>query len=121
MRICAWSSDVCSSDLASCRLQSHDQPPPQQHERDQQQPRADQPCPGHRQRGENLEIDDEQPKRERGDGDAEQLRPAGTRSEERRVGKECVRTCRSRGSAYHYKKKITQNKITYKPQKTKNN
>src|SRR3546814_14832492 len=27
------------------------------------------------------------------------------RSEERRVGKECVRTCRSRRSPYHYKKK----------------
>src|SRR3546814_13530895 len=31
-------------------------------------------------------------------------RPAG-RSEERRVGKECVSTCRSRWSQYHYKKK----------------
>src|SRR3546814_12690292 len=30
-----------------------------------------------------------------------------TRSEERRVGKECVRTCRSRWSPYHYKKKHT--------------
>src|SRR3546814_14523016 len=29
----------------------------------------------------------------------------GDRSEERRVGKECVSTCRSRWSAYHYKKK----------------
>src|SRR3546814_20720159 len=29
------------------------------------------------------------------------------RSEERRVGKECVRPCRSRGSPYHYKKKLT--------------
>src|SRR3546814_19994337 len=29
----------------------------------------------------------------------------GMRSEERRVGKECVRTCRSRGSPYLYKKK----------------
>src|SRR3546814_18379761 len=28
-----------------------------------------------------------------------------TRSEERRVGKECVSTCRSRGSPYHSKKK----------------
>src|SRR3546814_16097779 len=28
-----------------------------------------------------------------------------TRSEERRVGKECVRTCRSRWWAYHKKKK----------------
>src|SRR3546814_12196476 len=27
------------------------------------------------------------------------------RSEERRVGKECVSTCRSRWSRYHYKKK----------------
>src|SRR3546814_20759223 len=30
---------------------------------------------------------------------------AGNRSEERRVGKECVSTCRSRWSTYHYKKK----------------
>src|SRR3546814_12451741 len=29
------------------------------------------------------------------------------RSEERRVGKGCVRTCRSRVSPYHYKKKRT--------------
>src|SRR3546814_16108191 len=29
------------------------------------------------------------------------------RSEERRVGKECVRTCRSRWSPYHEKKKTT--------------
>src|SRR3546814_20493536 len=29
------------------------------------------------------------------------------RSEERRVGKECVSTCRSRWSPYHYKKKYT--------------
>src|SRR3546814_11414035 len=29
------------------------------------------------------------------------------RSEERRVGKECVSTCRSRWSPYHEKKKIT--------------
>src|SRR3546814_14734001 len=28
-----------------------------------------------------------------------------TRSEERRVGKECVSTCRSRWTPYHYKKK----------------
>src|SRR3546814_17732567 len=35
-------------------------------------------------------------------------RPAGghiARSEERRVGKECVSTCSSRWSPYHYKKK----------------
>src|SRR3546814_13205433 len=32
-------------------------------------------------------------------------RPGILRSEERRVGKECVRPCRSRWSPYHYKKK----------------
>src|SRR3546814_19202683 len=34
------------------------------------------------------------------------------RSEERRVGKECVRTCRSRWSPYHYKKQHTTNTHT---------
>src|SRR3546814_13266588 len=33
------------------------------------------------------------------------LQEGATRSEERRVGKECVSTCRSRWSPYHYKKK----------------
>src|SRR3546814_6826550 len=33
------------------------------------------------------------------------LRNTKERSEERRVGKECVSTCRSRWSPYHYKKK----------------
>src|SRR3546814_13074551 len=33
--------------------------------------------------------------------------PRPIRSEERRVGKECVSTCRSRWSPYHYKKKDT--------------
>src|SRR3546814_18551705 len=36
------------------------------------------------------------------------------RSEERRVGKECVSTCRSRWSPYHSKKKKTRN--TYRTQ-----
>src|SRR3546814_12052208 len=33
------------------------------------------------------------------------------RSEERRVGKECVSTCRSRWSPYHYKKNTDYNMI----------
>src|SRR3546814_11915380 len=37
-----------------------------------------------------------------------------TRSEERRVGKECVSTCSSRGSPYHKKKKQTQCKKSTK-------
>src|SRR3546814_21085479 len=36
----------------------------------------------------------------------------GPRSEERRVGKECVSTCRSRWSPYHNKKKINHEKKT---------
>src|SRR3546814_12181908 len=34
-------------------------------------------------------------------------RGTGVRSEERLVGNECVRTCRSRCAPYHYKTKIT--------------
>src|SRR3546814_6806405 len=74
MRISDWSSDVCSSDL----------PPalgaqvPDGGERDLQLP--DRPVVGHR----SLRY---------------RLLPA--RSEERRVGKECVSTCRSRWSPYH--------------------
>src|SRR3546814_19155224 len=37
----------------------------------------------------------------------------GQRSEERRVGKACVSTCRSRWSPYHYKKKqMTINRLS---------
>src|SRR3546814_18878519 len=39
--------------------------------------------------------------------------PPLTRSEERRVGKECVSTCRSRWSPYHYKKKTKPKKTQY--------
>src|SRR3546814_19965715 len=41
------------------------------------------------------------------------IRPAdGVEIEERRVGKECVSTCRSRWSPYHYKKNETQSSWT---------
>src|SRR3546814_13629119 len=43
------------------------------------------------------------------------------RSEERRVGKECVSTCRSRWSPYHSQKKKTVRQIkTHKQKKTNN-
>src|SRR3546814_12788179 len=41
------------------------------------------------------------------------LHPEIVRSEERRVGKECVSTCRSRWSPYNYKTKHTKNQINY--------
>src|SRR3546814_20251021 len=43
--------------------------------------------------------------------------PGPIRSEERRVGKECVSTCRSRWSPYHYKKKT---KTNHQPNKHTN-
>src|SRR3546814_5810361 len=82
MRISDWSSDVCSSDLG----------------------RKDFGGAGGRM-GHGLSmrrgrrIDGRGP----GAGRAAGERPDGIagRSEERRVGKECVSTCRSRGSTYH--------------------
>src|SRR3546814_5152163 len=85
MRISDWSSDVCSSDLA--------RPPhrrPQRHGEilggfvDRIQPVA---TSGRRGAAKG-------PRRRLGTGDI-------GRSEERRVGKECVSTCRSRWSPYH--------------------
>src|SRR3546814_10921531 len=37
----------------------------------------------------------------------------GERSEERRVGNECVSTCRSRWSPYHYKEKVNTIDLNY--------
>src|SRR3546814_13254290 len=52
---------------------------------------------------------------ENAEADALKAAIAALRSEERRVGKECGRTCRSRGSPYHDKKKqtTTNNKKKY--------
>src|SRR3546814_14634357 len=86
MRISDWSSDVCSSDLGGLRRLTA----------------------GDQQRGEK-------------NGQAQHIRHltvltpglnrnrlmSGVRSEERRVGKECVSTCRSRWWPYHEKKQHT--------------
>src|SRR3546814_4529438 len=79
MRISDWSSDVCSSDLAV-----EDVPNQPGIGFDAQADRA----------GIGEEIGGDAVGDDREDGDAE-------RSEERRVGKECVSTCRSRWSPYH--------------------
>src|SRR3546814_3943306 len=76
MRISDWSSDVCSSDLADGQQAKHG------HGREAQQ-------------GPAQEAAD---RRHRGDFSSEN---GDLRSEERRVGKECVSTCRSRWSPYH--------------------
>src|SRR3546814_12115473 len=86
MRISDWSSDVCSSDLEAAVL------------------RHDVQC-GAALHGAGMQ---------RGigrrefavEGTAVALPACHRRSEERRVGKECVSTCRSRWSPYHAKKNL---------------
>src|SRR3546814_5058502 len=82
MRISDWSSDVCSSDLAGVGRRF----------RGQQIGRA------HVAAGE-ADPGEEEGEAGRGVGDPE---VGGERSEERRVGNECVSTCRSRWSPDHY-------------------
>src|SRR3546814_8998405 len=77
MRISDWSSDVCSSDLEAL------------HDACDDELRA-------------VDRETAPQAREREDDDAgDEDRLVPDRSEERRVGKECVSTCRSRWSPYH--------------------
>src|SRR3546814_16664475 len=89
MRISDWSSDVCSSDLN--RIQER--------------------CESGRLPCKNRTLSRSIPRSRpwivrlrRDDGQHRRPYPP-KRSEERRVGKECVSTCRSRWSPYHYRKK----------------
>src|SRR3546814_13709756 len=95
MRISDWSSDVCSSDLVLLTLE-------------QAQTKARAVAAGHRG---TLRIALAGDRRadaadEAGAATGQAARPAIAiaRSEERRVGKEGVSTCRSRWAPYHYKK-----------------
>src|SRR3546814_6061793 len=91
MRIRDWSSDVCSSDRLSWRSVSDSKLLCVEKIADRG---------GRRLRvflHETMTADlhaDVQPRQQLS-------RPAGSRSEERRVGKECVHTCRSRLRTYH--------------------
>src|SRR3546814_16185919 len=99
MRISDWSSDVCSSDLHLVELG------PGRGTLMRDVMRAGRTVPGFCEAAQIVLV-------EASPGlssiQAETLKDAGVtarwRSEERRVGKECVRTCRSRGSPYHSKK-----------------
>src|SRR3546814_3311384 len=75
MRISDWSSDVCSSDLYPVRRKGN-------------AGLGEQPNPG---LFEKAKIH----------GIVDVIQGIQIRSEERRVGKECVSTCRSRCSPYH--------------------
>src|SRR3546814_12438247 len=103
MRISDWSSDVCSSDLLGpgkrigrrlhiARLQRGDA---------RGVLRCHAPRIG---RGPGIVAEAHRHARDSVAMPGEKA-PRGLRSEERRVGKECVSTCRSRGSPYLYKKK----------------
>src|SRR3546814_14521508 len=102
MRISDWSSDVCSSDLRPAK-------PPQLGVEE-----------AHVERG---VVDYQHRVAEElqdlvGEGGKHRITPQEFgRSEERRVGKECVSTCRSRWSPYHKNKKTKQeieiNKATH--------
>src|SRR3546814_15891590 len=106
MRISDWSSDVCSSDLICVIGVDYSLAPEAPFPRALDEAVA--VVRWLRANGARLGID-----RERiaigGDSAganlaltaAIDLRDAGERSEERRVGKECVRTCSSRWSPYH--------------------
>src|SRR3546814_20044866 len=99
MRISDWSSDVCSSDLPRRRFLSA-QPPARafgQDERRQWFGFADRAADHRDAGGRRFGVHPDQR-----DFDYR-------RSEERRVGKECVSTCRSRWSPYHSTKTNTLN------------
>src|SRR3546814_15793045 len=104
MRISDWSSDVCSSDLTGWGRERH----VVRVQADEVVSNGDLLMTLERMVGpEHLVADDLAAIRK--------LRPTypcfltHLRSEERRVGKECVSTCRSRWSPYHYKKKYHSN------------
>src|SRR3546814_9919287 len=86
MRISDWSSDVCSSDLSLIEALFYDLSPGD---------RAQVKTPKQAERRER-DLRDIMRK-----GKRPVVLVVDERSEERRVGKECVSKCRSRGSPYH--------------------
>src|SRR3546814_18777158 len=109
MRISDWSSDVCSSDL--CRRVSH-----LQHSSCIR--RNESAICDSRQAMQPVVIAAVTQRRDDAASYApsaeirQSCRPTVPRSEERRVGKECLSTCRSRWYPYHYKKKTHYNNLS---------
>src|SRR3546814_1582107 len=88
MRISDWSSDVCSSDLRICHNDCAFHPKQQhQQQHSQMHRQATHHTYGH------IKTYMKPP--------SVKFAATTRRSEERRVGKECVSTCRSRWSPYH--------------------
>src|SRR3546814_11981580 len=98
MRISDWSSDVCSSDLfLRARTDARDERNVRPRMIAEQEVDATKHRIGADDLGKRLV--------QRVSGEAV------IRSEERRVGKECVRTCRSRWLPYHEKKHTTSSRV----------
>src|SRR3546814_17430218 len=103
MRISDWSSDVCSSDLDARDADRHRL---LQLAMDAAQPLEERLARRCCQLHESTERVFPMVEQRAGSRDPEASRKdIAPRSEERRVGKECVSTCRSRWSPYNYKKK----------------
>src|SRR3546814_14423181 len=111
MRISDWSSDVCSSDLieriARVELSEAEEKPAKSKPEKPSKPKAPQTssAPERKVKAQaprRREAEDHEPD-EGWNGPVPDflMVKLGCRSEERRVGKECVSTCRSRWSPYH--------------------
>src|SRR3546814_11741350 len=125
MRISDWSSDVCSSDLAGRPASAAGGQPGEgrraraarrrRHGAEAAGDRAaggrqGQRCPG--QAARQVVGAAEVAAQPGGRSHRPPQDPGGGRSEERRVGKECVSTCRSRWSPYPIQKKIKPKQAT---------
>src|SRR3546814_20232726 len=93
MRISDWSSDVCSSDLQPFEQRDDDSYAQENEREDVSRVEAALEPPSQNQQSRSRQTPHKV-------GSLDERR-----SEERRVGKECVSTCRSRWSPYHEKKK----------------
>src|SRR3546814_21112486 len=104
MRISDWSSDVCSSDLL--RIGAIEPARPRRGGGDDGVHQQADPAAGRRLDALAGERDAAEPaEAARLTAAAPSSTETSDRSEERRVGKECVSTCRSRWSKYHSKQK----------------
>src|SRR3546814_15985474 len=118
MRISDWSSDVCSSDLQEDRAACNAGCGNRRAARTWQARSAGSSGNCCRQTTEDRQSDQDaqsgpssqgrQGKEGKAQGRTVRLTVMAGRSEERSVGKECVSTCRSRWSPYHYKKTLLQ-------------
>src|SRR3546814_20899065 len=100
MRISDWSSDVCSSDLLRAALWRRRGRRLAQHAL-----RGDPEC---RRLSRHSEIPRQRPS-------GEDIGRRRSRSDERRVGEQCVSACSSRWSPYHFKKKCITSLQQYYP------